>query len=261
MQRLGRNQGRYHGDAIDIDEVQRETHELALARGWQAESFLEHPDIHLRAYRRPCPGSKRNLYVGTGIHGDEPSGPLAILGLLRANEWPEANLWLVPCVNPTGFRLNTRENRDGIDLNRNYRQPTTPEIAAHVRWLEGQPKFHLSLLLHEDWEANGFYVYELNPKQRRSLAEPMIEAVRPVCPIEISGRVDDFVCEAGIIRPHINPEDRPQWAEALYLITHKSEQSYTLETPSDYALPVRVEAHTVGLQTAFRWFESDARGL
>ncbi len=28
------------------------------------------------------PGASRNIYVGTGIHGDEPSGPLAVIELV-----------------------------------------------------------------------------------------------------------------------------------------------------------------------------------
>jgi protein MpaA len=253
MQRLGKNQGRYHGEQIDIDAVQRETHELALAGGWSGETFLDLPRITLRGYHRPHPGAARNIYVGTGIHGDEPSGPLAIIELLRQNLWPKANLWLVPCVNPTGFRRNTRENDQGIDLNRDYRSLATPEISAHARWLQQQPPFDLSLLLHEDWEANGFYVYELNPENHPSLAEPIIEAVRALCPIETAEVVDTFTCKDGIIRPLVNPEERPQWAEAIYLIANKSRQSYTLETPSDFPLRFRVQAHLAGVNGAFRW--------
>ena len=254
MQRLGKNQGRYHGEQIDIDAVQRETHELALGSGWSAEVFLDQPEITLRGYHRLFPGATRNLYVGTGVHGDEPSGPLAVIELLRQNTWPAANLWLVPCVNPTGFRHNTRENHRGIDLNRDYRHLKTAEVSAHVRWLQAQPRFDLCLFLHEDWEANGFYVYELNPDGRPSLAEPIVEAVRGLCPIESAELVDDWKCEAGIIRPNVNPEERPQWAEAIYLLATKTRQTYTLETPSDFPLALRIQAHLAATLEAFRWF-------
>jgi protein MpaA len=256
MQRLGLNRGRYHGEAIDIDAVQRETHELALASGWSADLFLNQPEATLRGYRRPLPGSTRNLYIGSGVHGDEPSGPVAIVDLLKENAWPKANLWLVPCVNPTGFRLNTRENKDAIDLNRDYRHLKTAEVAAHTRWLEAQPRFDLSLLLHEDWEANGFYVYELNPDHRPSLAEPIVEAARRVCPIETADLVDNWDCKGGIIRPGVAPEERPQWAEAIYLLARKTRQTYTLETPSDFPLPFRVRTHLAAAREAFRLFET-----
>ena len=47
---------------------------------------------------------------------------------------------------------------------------------------------------------------------------------------------------AGVIRPQFNPSDRPQWPEALYLITHNSTLGYTMEAPSDFPLPTRVAA-------------------
>jgi hypothetical protein len=256
MQRLGLNRGRYHGEAIDIDAVQREIHELALATDWTSEVFLEQPDVTLRGYGRSFPKATRNLYIGSGVHGDEPSGPVAVIELLKENAWPNANLWLVPCVNPSGFRLNTRENRDGIDLNRDYRHLKTAEVSAHARWLQAQPRFDLCLLLHEDWEANGFYVYELNPDGRPSLAEGIVEAMRDICPIETAELVDDWICKAGIIRPGVKPEERPQWAEAIYLLATKTRQTYTLETPSDFPLALRVRTHIAAVREAFRLFDT-----
>ena len=257
MERLGKNQGRYHGETIDIDKVLRETHRLALAHGWESETFLKADDFELRGYRRTIPGATKNLYLSTGIHGDEPAGPLALLQLLEENRWPEANLWLVPCVNPTGFRNNTRENALGIDLNRDYRHLNTPEVRAHVSWLEQQPEFDLTLILHEDWESNGFYVYELNPKNKPSLAEQIVEGVRDLCPIETAELVDNWECRAGIIRPQVDPLDRPQWAEAIYLSVKKTAQSYTLETPSDFPLALRVGAHVQALNRLFSQFQSN----
>lgn len=246
--RLGKNLGRYHGESIPIDEIQAEGHEAALKAGWMCETFFSAPGVVLRAYFRRSPASRKNVYVSTGVHGDEPSGPLAVLRMLREDRWPDVNLWLVPCVNPTGFRLNTRENDQGVDLNRDYRALRTMEVAAHVAWLRRQPIFDVSLLLHEDWEANGFYIYELNPRGQLSLAEGMIEAARERCAIEHAELVDNFECRGGIIRPKVKPEERPEWAEAIYLMANNSAQNYTLETPSDFPLALRVETHLAALQ-------------
>lgn len=254
MQRLGKNQGRYHGETIDIDALQQEVHQRALQHGWQPETFLKAADYELRAYHRPSVDAKTNLYLSTGIHGDEPSGPLAIRQLIHENVWPKANLWLVPCINPTGFRLNTRENADGTDLNRDYRDLKTSEVRAHVEWLDRHPCFDLTLILHEDWESNGFYVYELNPLKERSLAENIVDAVRAVCPIETAELVDNWECRAGIIRPAVDSMERPQWAEAVWLSVNKTQQSYTLETPSDFPLELRVKAHLAAVRGALQSF-------
>lgn len=255
MERLGRNLGRYHGETIEIETVQAETHQRALAAGWVAETFSSDRGWSLHAYHRLSPGASTHLYLSTGIHGDEPSGPLALLELLRENRWPRANLWLVPCLNPEGFRLNRRENAQGIDLNRDYRDSRTAEIAGHTAWLARQPRFDLSLLLHEDWEANGFYLYELDREGWPGFAERIVESVRPVCPIETAPVVDDFPCANGVIRPAVQPEERPQWAEAIYLSEKKSRRIYNFETPSDYPLPVRVRAHVAALRRAFASIE------
>ena len=80
--------------------------------------------------------------------------------------------------------------------------PVLPRVTADLDWLKRQPRFDLTLLLHEDWEANGFYLYELNPTARPSLAAAMIEAVRPVCAIDTATTIDGRpIAEPGIIRP------------------------------------------------------------
>src|SRR4051812_14550494 len=105
--RLGKNQGRYLGETIDISVVLDEIQTLAHAQGWRTDCFLESDPVRLFAYHRGArPGAKR-LYVSAGIHGDEPAGPLAILQLLRANRWPDSiDVWVCPCLNPSGFPVN-----------------------------------------------------------------------------------------------------------------------------------------------------------
>jgi murein peptide amidase A len=250
IQRLGKNLGCYGGECIDIDAVVADVLRAANAHGWSIESLPCPGGPELFALKRLVPKATLQLYLSTGIHGDEPAGPLAIRELLEANAWPDcANLWICPCLNPTGFPLNTRESAAGIDLNRDYRHLTTPEVRAHVSWLEKQPPFDLCVCLHEDWEAHGFYLYELNPDKRPSLAEPIVAAVRQVCPIDHSTLIDGRDALDGIIRPNIDPALRPQWAEAFYLYMHKTRQSYTLEAPSDFPLSVRVKALVTAAQT------------
>ncbi|MBM3833350.1 MAG: M14 family metallocarboxypeptidase [Verrucomicrobia bacterium] len=250
MERLGKNIGRYGGETIAIERRLKEIQAEALKTGWRAECILDSETIRLPACHRGPAVPRKRLYLSSGIHGDEPAGPMAILQLMRENSWPEdIEIRLCPCLNPAGFALNRRENADGIDFNRDYRQLSTNEIRAHVTWLQQQPNFDLAVVLHEDWEANGFYLYELNPSSLPSLAETVIRRVAEVCPIEHAQLVDNWPCQGGIIRPKVNPKERPQWAEAIYLISHKTRQSYTLEAPSDYPLSIRVAGLVAGVRT------------
>ncbi|HEX9048225.1 MAG TPA: M14 family metallocarboxypeptidase [Verrucomicrobiae bacterium] len=253
MRKLGKNQGRYLGETIDIQAVLQNVEAAALKHGWAGESFHVHAHFRWLALRRPPnPATVPvRVYLSAGIHGDEPAGPLAVLRLIEEDRWPAAvELFVIPCLNPAAFLLNKRENTDGIDLNRDYRDTKSAEIRAHISWLDRQPPFDLYLCLHEDWESHGFYLYEQNPDQKPSLAEKMIAAVKPVCPVDLSEIIEGRPAHGGIIRPNILPQDRPDWPEAFYLISHKSRQGYTLEAPSDFALSTRVDALVAAVTAA-----------
>jgi murein peptide amidase A len=252
MDRLGKNLGKYLGETIDIRTVMEEARTAAEQRGWSSEVFYDSGDFKLFGLHRPSRGqtNPKRMYLSTGIHGDEPAGPLAAVKLLQEDRWPEnLELWLCPCLNPIGFTLNTRENIRGLDLNRGYLKPVAEEIIAHIEWLERQPKFDLTMMLHEDWESHGFYLYEQNPEKRPSFAEKIIEAVEKVCPIDRSEMIEGRPASGGIVRPNIDPRSRPDWPEAFYLITNKTRQSYTVEAPSDFPLPARVAALVAAVNT------------
>ncbi|SRR5581483_6437610 len=261
MERLGKNLGSYLGETIDIRAVLRDVETTAQFHGWSKEIFYDTGEFKLFAlHRKPLslrdPQLPKRIYISTGIHGDEPAGPLAALKLLQQNDWPEhLELWLCPCLNPVGFTLNSRVNVKGIDLNREYLKPVAEEVLAHIAWLERQPQFDLCLMLHEDWESHGFYLYEQNPDGKISFAEKMIEAVERVCPIDLSESIEGRPASGGILRPTIKPQDRPDWPEAFYVITHKTRQSYTVEAPSDFPMPVRVNALVAAVNAAVNGIE------
>jgi len=250
MQKLGRNRGRYFGETIDIESVLREVAEAGRKAGWAPEPIPAGPSLHLQSWQRKSSPPRKRIYVSAGIHGDEPAGPLAALQLLREDCWPaDTDLWLCPCLNPTGFLRNTRENADGIDLNRQYLHVEAAETRAHIEWLQRQPAFDVTLSLHEDWESHGFYLYELNPDNRPSHAEEIIRRVVEICPIDRSPEIEGRAAAGGIVRPSADPRSRPQWPEAFWLLTHKTRHSYTLEAPSDFPIETRVRALVTAVRT------------
>ncbi len=248
MQKLGKNHGRYLGQTIEIRSVLEQIATAAQAHGWSGETLGESGGFPIMAWHRPARHPQkplRRIYLSAGIHGDEPAGPMAALRMFQENAWPKnLELWFLPCLNPVGFSLNQRENAQGVDLNRDYRTPQTDETRAHIAWLERQGTFDCYFCLHEDWESHGFYLYEQNPRGNPSLAESMIDAVSRCCPIDPSETIEGRAARHGIIRPVVKLQDRPDWPEAFYLISHKSGQGYTLEAPSDFPLPTRVAALT-----------------
>lgn len=66
--------------------------------------------------RRRAP---RLLVVGC-IHGNEPAGIAIARRLLRLAPPPGTTLWVIPDLNPDGVAAHTRQNANGVDLNRNF---------------------------------------------------------------------------------------------------------------------------------------------
>jgi murein peptide amidase A len=251
MQRLLINVGGYKGEGILIDKVLRDIDEEAKRHFWEAIPMRLNHGTTLPAFQKLAAKARKNVYISTGIHGDEPAGPLAALELLKENPWPsDLNIWLVACLNPKGFTLNRRENEDGIDLNRDFRSPKTEAVRAHTQWLSERPRFDVTLLLHEDWESNGFYLYELNLDLKPSVGEAVVRAVKEVCPIDMSPVIEGREAKGGIICANREVLKRPDWPEALYLVHRKTSLSYTLEAPSDFPLRTRIQALTVAVKAA-----------
>jgi protein MpaA len=237
---------------IDPPALTARLEAAARAAGFRVERFGEVAGHPLLAFTKRTPGPRPRIYLSAGIHGDEPAPPLALLEMLEAGVFDSRAVWFIcPLLNPLGFTGGTRENADQLDLNRDYKHLRSVEIQAHHRWLQRQPNFDVTFCLHEDWESAGFYLYELNPQQRPSLAEPMIAAAEQVCPIESAAVIDGREAAArGIIRPVTDPLLRDQWPEAIYLRAHHTTLGYTLESPSALPLAQRIAALRAAVETA-----------
>lgn len=158
-----------------------------LAAAWRA---LRVRGIHVREVA--CVGAPRTLLmaefgestapavtIAAGVHGDEPAAPWALLSLARDGLLDRRfayRLW--PCVNPTGYAAHTRVNAEGVDINRSFsRGGTTPEARAIVT-ANRDRRFVLALDLHEDFEADGSYLYEpLAPEAEDRFARPVVAAL------------------------------------------------------------------------------------
>lgn len=86
------------------------------------------------AYQFGKAAAHRHVLILGGVHGDEPEGVAAALGLLEKwrQHFPyQLRITLVPMFNPEGVLNKHRLNSNGVDLNRNL--PTkdwSPEVAT-----------------------------------------------------------------------------------------------------------------------------------
>lgn len=195
------------------------------------------------------------IYLSAGIHGDEPAGPLALLELLSRGAFDERRHWrLCPTLNPEGLRAQSRENDAGTDLNRDYLKRHSHEVRAHAAWLEARTPPDLFISLHEDWEASGFYFYEINLGTDQPARAAAILASLPI-PVEPSPVIDDHDVRSKGWIYHAAEADLPNhWPEAIFMAKHGCPLSFTFETPSGAALPQRVECHIAAVQAALAGF-------
>jgi protein MpaA len=74
----------------------------------------------IRAFEVGDPSSPRKVLVVGCIHGNEPAGIAIADALADGRAVGGADLWIVPDLNPDGVAADTRQNADGVDLNRNF---------------------------------------------------------------------------------------------------------------------------------------------
>ena len=202
----------------------------------------------------PVLGTAPGLYVSAGIHGDEPAAPEALLrwaekNVARLAAWP---LLIFPCLNPWGLQNNARTDAQGRDLNRLFHEDSHPVVAA-VRRVTKKHRFTVSLTMHEDYDAQGIYLYEVQRGSTR-LGEALLDAARPILPADPRSRIDGRKAASGLMRRRISGRAfaKMGYPEAIWLHLHHSEFTFTFETPSEADLDRRVRAHMAVLEKCLR---------
>jgi len=233
---------------FDLPSFLTEFDEQARRRGLVGCVLCETPAGPVKVWEPTGDGPAG--YLSAGMHGDEPAGPLAALELLKAGAFDDGRWRLCPALNPTGLAAGSRDNAQGIDLNRDYRLRRSREVQAHAAWLESRPCTPLFLSLHEDWEYAGFYVYEINlGDDCPGRAARILDAAAKWVPVETSTRIDDHGVRAPGWIYHEAEADLPdQWPEAIFLAKRGCPLSFTYETPSSLGLPCRIAAHVAAVQ-------------
>jgi murein peptide amidase A len=181
---------------------------LEIRRRWEA---IRGKDLHLHELASGVAGrallcadfgdpARPAVAISAGLHGDEPAGPWALLELMEARELDSSFCYRIwPCINVSGFAAGTRVNADGVDINRTFDGIGTSPEARVVLAANRSRRFQLSLDLHEDCDAVGFYCYEyggdgIGPRVIATLES----AGFPIDPLDttfdLAGPLDDAHC-------------------------------------------------------------------
>ncbi|MDQ8189748.1 M14 family metallopeptidase [Roseibacillus persicicus] len=241
---------------LNLQDYLARTAAMASDRGFRKE--LIGPEIP--AFSREGEGPV--VLLSSGIHGDEPAGPLASLAFLESGPSTDFHWLLTPCLNPSGLTLGTREDASGRDLNRDYQLFASPETAAHRAWLDDQPVPDLFISLHEDYDATGFYFYEIQLAGHPSVRDAIFEKVRPHLSIEPGPIIDgrESSGDGWFFRENLPDltefsELEGGFPEALYLSQKGCPLSLTFETPTNAEpLEARVAGHLAAIEATLAEF-------
>lgn len=173
------------------------------------------------------PSSRRTYCFAAGIHGNEISGPWAILNfLLSYKPRPgDPRMILLPVLNPHGFLANKRLNQNRINLNRRFfRRPLLAARRQIAKLFRGEAiDFFLSL--HEDDEKKGYYLYRYGAHEH--IFQQIIAWLKARSSVCLSARIYADRAAGGIVH---HPRSDGSLEEWLYC-RGKAAQSACLEVP------------------------------
>lgn len=203
---------------------------------------------------------RASIALSAGVHGDEPAAPWALLDMVESADLDDRFAYRIwPCTNPSGFEAGTRENADGIDVNRTFgRGGQSPEARAVITANRNR-KFVLSLDLHEDCDAVGFYCYEYGGGNVGFAALTALDdAGYPIDPLletfATAGALDDAHCrrERGRITADHSVEGAMLGglSYSLAIARNAARHALTFETPLRAPWQARIAMHQTAVRAA-----------
>jgi protein MpaA len=123
-----------------------------------------------------------------------------------------------------------------------------PRIQAQKELLRGFT-FRLAMCLHEDYDAQGVYLYEIR-KKLTTFGQELLSAAGYYIPVDARRMIEGRRAQQGWIARRVNPKSFPILAEGIYVALNHSERTITAETPSEYDLGKRIEAQIAMIQRA-----------
>ena len=229
----------------------------------------------LRSSNAGTPGIDQ-VVLSAGIHGDEPAGIYGLISFLQKdleNYEADFGFTVFPCLNPTGLIAGTRENFEGVDLNRVFSEESTrDEVRAIVTALSEGPNYYvLSLDYHEDSPTvlsdiapggkypDGFYCYESARHSSLRVSSHLLKHLRSLnVPIATDETVYGDKCTGGAVlygAESTNSSYAELNAFDNVLLRKYCDLTVVTETLTAWSMEQRVEIHreaTCGVLNAAR---------
>ena len=245
--------GHRFDDRRDFSTLQAALEKLdrALWRWSIAATVNQYPIFQVESV--PCTQSGPEVLITAGVHGDEPAGVETVFSMLETRAFPQPARYLIwPCLNPYGFMHDQRENDAGTDLNRILPNPAGTAMDIFQRTIAGR-RFHICLDLHEDWEAQGFYMYE-GKSDTQWHGPGILERVSQTGAIDTETDESDIPLFPGLLQVD------PAWGGrglASFLLAGHADHVMIFETPTAWPLEQRVTALRVATISALEHYRQN----
>jgi hypothetical protein len=177
------------------------------------------------------------IVITGGVHGNEPSGALALPALARRG------FVTAPPCNPWGLMHARRELESGRDLNRAFADGGCAEAERVRQFLLEHPPA-LLLDLHEDSRAPGPYLIQYGPDD--AIGERIVAELSGRWPFAPRPRFGPVVGRRGLIRP-------PRWMVTVVGLSPWRTFGATgcvVEAPSGWPIEERIEFHLAVAEAA-----------
>ncbi len=201
----------------------------------------------LLALHRRLADARGRLCVFAGVHGNEPAGVEAALGLARdlgrdPGLYPGVDVLVVPLVNPAGWTHDLRHNADNQDIARSFGHGGTPE-ATLLRRLLAREHCNVVVDLHEDRLRSATYLLSYGDGMALDVAKDLAQRIAAA-----GHAVDTDAVNAG--KYHTAPTayagvERPTLS--LYAQQQGVAQSFIVETPMRASMAERSAVHRLVL--------------
>jgi murein peptide amidase A len=222
---------------------------VARVAGLRLRKIGESDSFPLFCMISPAQMQCDGIYLSSGIHGDEPAATEGLLAWAEKNASRLRSLPVIifPCLNPWGLTQNRRSTATNVDLNRTFHDAKNCTISA-IQSAVGGRTFRAALMLHEDFDAEGVYLYEL--KNREPWGDEILSAAELLIPRDERSRIEKRRASAGIVSPRFCARtfEKMGLPEAVWLYVRGCRRSITFETPSEFALERRVAAQVAAIE-------------
>jgi hypothetical protein len=242
----------HYGQVHDYKLLIKKWRALVRKNGWKIKKIAESADMPIYEVFSGKEDSGNLVYISAGIHGDEPASVWALYSWfeMQSESHNELSFMIFPCLNPFGLINNIRFDSDGDDLNRSWGS-TEKSLISQIIERTKPFSFSMAINLHEDYDANGIYLYEsLDGKMRDDLALQILTSGSKYIPVDSRKKIEGRWSKNGIIRPSPSSLPKEGLPEAAFLQRGKAKRTLVLETPSEYDLRQRIKAQVAMIQKA-----------